>query len=86
MSATQVSATPVTKNLIREAAASTRHDDTDATAATVLASYAETARVADEMLKAQIKVARSMGLSWQQIGDVFGVTKQAAQKRFGAKA
>lgn len=30
-----------------------------------------------------VERAREAGLTWQQVGDVFGITRQAAQQRFG---
>jgi len=30
-----------------------------------------------------VKIAREQGASWAEIGDVLGVSRQAAQERFG---
>lgn len=38
--------------------------------------------------KAEIKAvhdARAQGVSWRRIGEVYGLTKQGAQQRFGTK-
>jgi uncharacterized NAD(P)/FAD-binding protein YdhS len=45
---------------------------------------------ADEQLKAAaalnraVREARRAGLSWADVGDLLGTTRQAAQQRFGA--
>lgn len=41
------------------------------------------ASLAADALDLAVDAARDHGLSWQQIGDAFGITKQAAQQRFG---
>lgn len=38
---------------------------------------------ATEMLAADVKAARRLGHSWSEIGAALGVSKQAAQQRFG---
>lgn len=38
---------------------------------------------ADQARRAIVADARAAGESWQAIGDVLGVTRQAAQARFG---
>lgn len=40
--------------------------------------------LADEALRALVGVARQRGASWQRIGDVLGITRQAAFQRFGS--
>jgi hypothetical protein len=35
-------------------------------------------------LENRVAAARDALVTWQQIGDVFGISKQAAQQRFGA--
>ena len=37
---------------------------------------------AREDLDAAVRAARNIGCSWQQIADLFGLTRQAAQQRF----
>ncbi len=39
---------------------------------------------AEAMVEGAVEAARTTGTSWREIGDVLGVTKQAAQQRFGA--
>jgi len=77
-----VSPTDRTHDFLRRAAGSTRHDDMDASSATVLASYATMQREATALLRHQVEVARSLGLSWQQVGDALGISKQAAHERY----
>lgn len=73
-----------TAQTIIDGAATLRTDPDDATPATILASYAEYARHVETELRRQVAIARSMGMSWTEIGNVFGVTKQAAQQRYGS--
>lgn len=42
-------------------------------------------RITDE-LRAAVRRARVQGATWQNIADVFGTTRSAAQKRFGEVA
>lgn len=44
-------------------------------------------RVVDDEMHEAVRVLRSApyGYTWEQIGDQLGVTKQAAQKRFGGE-
>lgn len=39
---------------------------------------------AEDALYRAVEDAREAGMSWQAIGDVLGVSRQAAQQRFGA--
>lgn len=49
------------------------------------AGAAEHARLAaEEMLVDAVAGARAAGASWSQVGSEFGITKQAAQQRFGS--
>ena len=43
----------------------------------------ETLRRQREELRAAVKAARVNGATWQEIGDSLGVTRQAAQQRWG---
>ncbi|MBY4574371.1 DUF3887 domain-containing protein [Gordonia paraffinivorans] len=43
----------------------------------------ELSRRAEELLSATARAARDYGCTWQEIGDVVGVTRQAAFQRFG---
>lgn len=54
-----------------------------ATAFDQLGQLAEVARAADEALRVAVAGAREQGLSWTVIGEQFGITRQAAQQRFG---
>ncbi len=40
----------------------------------------------DALIERFVAEARAAGLSWAQIGELFGTSKQAAQKRYGATA
>lgn len=46
-----------------------------------LAAHAET----DVLLRAAIGSARSAGCTWEQVGAVLGMTRQAAQQRYGRR-
>lgn len=41
-------------------------------------------RAAERALDEAVMVARDVGLSWQAIGDMLGMTRQGANKRFQA--
>lgn len=43
------------------------------------------AQTAESALRTAVDLARDRGATWQQIGDMFGVTRQAAQERFTKK-
>lgn len=47
-----------------------------------LARAARNAREAQRQLDRDVAEARQRGLSWSQIGDALGVSKQAAQQRY----
>lgn len=47
---------------------------------------AELLAVGDGALDALVAEARLQGLTWSQVGDTLGVSKQAAQQRFGRAA
>jgi hypothetical protein len=38
----------------------------------------------DEQIRNEVAAARAIGHSWTEIGDALGVTKQAAQQRYGS--
>lgn len=42
-------------------------------------------RAAEIETRAAVEVARSYGVTWEMIGDVLGISKQAAQQRFGRR-
>ena len=50
----------------------------------VLREHAALARVADVRLAEVVASARKNGASWTQIGRAIGVSKQAAQQRYGS--
>jgi hypothetical protein len=47
---------------------------------------AELSDATDALIEGLVDEARAAGLSWTQIGQLFGTSKQAAQKRYGATA
>lgn len=49
----------------------------------LLAAASAAYDTASDLLEQAVNGARRAGLSWEAIGSVFGVTKQAAQQRFG---
>lgn len=54
------------------------------TAVSRLNGLAQIRATVDTMLWEQVAAARESGTSWGQIGEELGVSKQAAQQRFGA--
>jgi hypothetical protein len=74
-------------------AAKLTHDDADLTTLATspaerdplayAAALARTARLVEDGLRAHVSMAREAGSTWQQVGDALGVTKQAAQQRYG---
>lgn len=52
---------------------------------TARAETAEQLRVADDLLASAVQSARDWGLTWSEIGTALGVTRSAAQKRFGRR-
>jgi Clp amino terminal domain, pathogenicity island component len=46
----------------------------------------ELTHAADALIERLVDEARAAGLSWTEIGQVFGTSKQAAQKRYGVTA
>ena len=68
---------------IAQAAAQYRTDDMDATNSAILRSYAALAADVDQAIRERVASARSMGESWASIGEALGITRQAAQQRFG---
>lgn len=59
-----------------------RSDARDAALARVYDAL-QLGRRAEELLSATARAARDHGCTWQEIGDVVGVTRQAAFQRFG---
>ena len=49
-----------------------------------LATMQRAAEDADQALRLAVHTARGQGTSWAQIGQELGVTRQAAQMRFGS--
>ena len=60
------------------------HGDARASLATASAASKDLHDVGERVLAHFVAEARTSGHSWSQIGDVLGVSKQAAQKRFAA--
>ena len=76
----------VNSSLSDAAAAATVHlySDLDASVEAKLAGLAYVLEEVDVMIRRQVRSARSQGVTWEQIGNHLGVSKQAAQQRFGA--
>ena len=55
----------------------------DADPAVGLRAVAALRRLAEVVERAQVARARSAGLSWQQIADQLGVSRQAVHKKYG---
>ena len=66
----------------RDSVQSAAHDSGQNTAGIELALEIEHA--AERHLRNSVEAARVRGASWQQIGNAFGVSRQAVYKRFGA--
>jgi len=65
---------------------SVESDDLKEAATSALRSVAEFAvkrREIDEELAVAVRVARRAGRSWSEIGAMLGVSKQAAQRKYG---
>ena len=60
-------------------------DDPGSALAAALGTSQDLAEVGDRVLAHFVAETRRSGQSWQQIGDVLAVSKQAAQKRFGSE-
>ena len=56
---------------------------TDPDAAVGLRAVAALRRLAEVVERAQVARARAAGLSWQQIADQLGVSRQAVHKKYG---
>jgi hypothetical protein len=69
---------------ITDLAGDFRTSDTDASESAILASYAALRDEVDAHIAERVAVARTMGTTWQTIGDALRVSKQAAQQRYGA--
>lgn len=48
-----------------------------------LPQLVELATKVDDVLAASVLAMRARGVTWSEIGEAFGITKQAAQKRWG---
>lgn len=48
-----------------------------------LPQLVELSGVVDEVLADSVAAMRRRGVTWSEIGEAFGITKQAAQKRWG---
>lgn len=63
--------------------AKNRLADPAASAKRVVELAAEMARWSDVLLEASVRVMRERGATWAAVGEALGVTRQAAQMRFG---
>lgn len=63
-----------------------RFGDMDASDTARLSGYLVLIEAAKQMLHDEVRIARSFGQTWEQIGDALGITRQAAQQRFGDRS
>lgn len=63
-----------------------KHPARDATHFRAIVTAAAGVNVAEERLHEAVQAARAAGDSWTVIGAALGVSKQAAQQRFGRSA
>ena len=57
------------------------YGDMNATSTARLGAIRQVAEAAETLLTREARHARSMGHTWQEIGDALGITKQGAQYR-----
>lgn len=62
------------------------HPARDATSFRTIVAAAANVSAAEEALRVAVRAARETGDSWTVIGAALGVSKQAAQQRFGRPA
>ncbi|MFT4219331.1 MAG: hypothetical protein QM611_02265 [Microbacterium sp.] len=62
------------------------HPARDATHVRAIIAASEDVSVAEATLRAAVRDARKAGDSWSMIGAALGVSRQAAQQRFGRHA
>ena len=58
-------------------------DPVPATWQRLLAEVAETRRRLDMIEHLAVKLVRDAGATWEDIGDMLGISRQAARERFG---
>lgn len=51
-----------------------------------IATASEISMAAERLLELQVELARTFGMTWEQIADVLGVSRQAAWERFNTHA
>ncbi|GIF48223.1 hypothetical protein Afe04nite_27620 [Asanoa ferruginea] len=51
-----------------------------------IATASEISTAAERLLELQVELARTYGMTWEQIADVLGVSRQAAWERFNTHA
>lgn len=76
-----------TARIIDVAAATTQTEmfgEDDATAAAAVGASLLVVAAAEQHLRETVRHQRSMGASWQELGQILGTSRQAAQQRFGS--
>lgn len=76
-----------TARIIDVAATATQTElfgDNDATAHAAICASMAVVAAAENHLVETVQHQRRMGATWQQIGDILGTSRQAAQQRYGA--
>jgi hypothetical protein len=60
-------------------------EEADTRALRTIAELAERREVVEEELTEAVRLARQAHRSWSEIGTMLGVSKQAAQRKYGSK-
>lgn len=60
-------------------------EEADTEALRTIAELAERREVVEEELTEAVRLARQARRSWSEIGTMLGVSKQAAQRKYGSK-
>lgn len=53
------------------------------TALTLLADTVAARQLLDDELREKVQLVRTFGASWSEIGGILGISKQAAQQKYG---
>lgn len=86
MTKTQNTLDQIDQHIIDAAGLAQEHlyGDMDATSGARLGGIAYVLDHVNAQIAREVRAARSMGTTWEQIGNHLGMTKQGAQQRFSA--